>query len=527
MKVIWEPFYAARFQEGVAWAIAALCLLLAARPAQAISLLKRKALWSGVLVAVALVVWGNFFQSRNNGRWIHRWDYFHTALGATYFPELGYSHLYDCAYMLGLMDGVPRMDMVKRVRDLRTYKLIRPRELDRSSDCVERFSPERRAAFVRDLRVFGDLGLSRHWQDLLNDKGYNGTPVYTLFARAAFSAVALSYESMLGYALVDILLLAIMAAVVARTRGVWAAALVVALISIFFPARFVHMGGSFLRFDYVAYTVIGLCILERRPALSGMMLALGTAQRLFPALFAAGILFHYVWEAVAQRRLARQHVAFAAAFVGSLAALFALTLAFGDGLQAWSEWWEKLRLHGEQTAAFRVGFRHMFMLDGNLTGPAGFVSFHDKAVAFAERKPLYLLAGAALLLPVLPLVRRWDAASFAALTGMLAFFVLLIATRYYYAIIVVLLLIRPELLGRRGYHLMVCALFVVSASTYCVARFDRFDAFLYNTWTSGLLTALSVAATSTCLWQLGLGTWRARSRRAASVQTTTPTAGHP
>jgi len=358
---------------------------------------------------------------------------------------------------------------------------------------------------VSDLRAFAELGLDSRWHETFKDKGYNGTPFYTLLARSAFSGVRLEYPVMLGMALIDVGLIALGFAVVWRTRGAVTALLVLALLSVCYPARFVHMGGSFLRFDYVAALLIGLCaFVSSRPMIAGLLIGYATFVRAFPVLFAGAMLLSFAASWHERRRLPVEALRFCLG-LGLATLLFGgATFAFGHGASDWLAWWHEVQTHTQRSAAFRIGFKHMFMLDGNLTSDVGFVSYADKAAHFADRRVGYWLACAALALPIALRARRQDVTTFAALFGCVLFFLLLVATRYYYAVVVVLLLADPRVLGVRAYAVMAGLLLLASAATYAIAGFNSHAAFLNNTVATSWLTALTVVLatwSAVCAWR--------------------------
>lgn len=501
-------------QQVAAWVLGALCLGVAAFHGQAWA---RAAVWRRAAFAVLLVcalgaAWANFYMARANGVWIHRWDLFHTAIGAKYFEELGYDHLYDCAYVLGRDDPGLRFDRVRKIRDLRTLEFVRTKAVLKHNDCAERFSPARAREFVSDLRAFAELGLGSRWHETFKDKGYNGTPFYTLLARAAFSGVRLEYPVMLALALIDVGLIALAFVVVWRTRGAVIALVALALLSVCYPARFVHMGGSFLRFDYVAALVIALCAFaSARPMVAGLLIGYAAFVRAFPALFAGAMLLSFAATWYERRRLPVEALRFCQGLGLAVVLFGGATFVFGDGVSDWRAWWHEVLEHTRRSAAFRIGFKHMFMLDGNLTSDEGFVSYADKAAYFADRRVGYWLACAALGLPIAARVRRQDPVSFAALLGCTLFFLLLVATRYYYAVIVVVLLVDPRTIGLRAYAVMAGLLMLCSALTYAIAAYNSHAAFLNNTVVSSWLTVLTVllaAWSGWCEW---------RERRPASV----------
>ncbi len=147
---------------------------------------------------------------------VHVHDAFHYQLGARFFPELGYTHLYECALAADLEAG---LDPGPRIRDLATNELVPAvSRLDAARACRSRFSPERWDAFRSDTAWLRARVVPREWQQIREDHGFNGSPVWllggALLARAPGGAAALPW-----LVLVDPMLLAAMGIGVAWAFG--------------------------------------------------------------------------------------------------------------------------------------------------------------------------------------------------------------------------------------------------------------------------------------------------------------------
>lgn len=481
-----------RLQMGVA-ALAALGLWVwaGARPDQRWARWQHPGVQKTLTLLLALVALGcafaYFYGTRSEGSWLHRWDLYHTSISAKYFPELGHTGLYDCtAVALAERQGTGYvLIQIPRIRNLETNQHRYSSAVLEATTCPARFTPERWHAFVNDIDVFQQLGAN--WQGMLQDKGYNGTPVYTLIARTIFSTSDLGRPLLRAVAAIDIVLILAGFAVIAARFGLRRALLAAIFFFTFFPNRFTHMGGSFLRFDYVVAVLLGLSAMRsRRYGLAGGLFAYSTLIRVFPVLFAAGLGVKALWHLLSDRRISRRYLQFLTGFAGVAAFLMLLTYGLGQGGAPWQAWLENARGHTRDTAGFRIGFKHLFMLDGNLTGPDGFVPFPEKTVLFQQRQGWYVLACVVLLGMVVAAARKLDDASFVALFGCLAFFLLLASTRYYYSVFVVLTLLGFRWAADRGYAALVGLLFGISAALYAALLRNPFDPWLYNTLASAM-----------------------------------------
>jgi hypothetical protein len=434
------------------------------------------------LVVAALASSINYFYAeRNNGTWLHRWDTFHTVMGAKYFDELGYFDLYTCAVAID-QQGPRHFEGIEKIRDQRTRKIVPAHQLLAGNDCVHRFSPERLEQFRHDLEQFAKISNRGMWKDLVKDKGFNGTPFYVWVTQHLVSSVDVELESLRRLAYIDVIAMLLAFAAVGWAYGVRAAAIVAIYFCVDFPNRFEHMGGSILRFDYIAALLIGFAAIKRNHwGLAGGLLAWATMVRVFPAVFVVGLALK-VWIDWRQtKQLQPEHIRFAAVFGTGCAAMFVISLVGLDGGFAnYQTWAADMKVHTQTSAAFRVGFRHMFMLEGNLLGSEGFVDYGTKAKAFAKLELVYWVAVALLLAPVIRAARKLDTITFACLFGVFGFFLLTIATRYYYSVLCLLLLVDRDLLKNRYAIGLGVLLFAGSAINYAYWPTNEFAPFMYN-----------------------------------------------
>ena len=134
----------------------------------------------------------------NYGRWgprlvaehVDTYDLIHYYLNAKYFDELGYYDLYPAIVLADYEDDgfdYPRQGNKYMAQDPHGHFFADiPHALDRGREVKsEAFTPERWAAFSYDLAYLQDLpGMNdKLWRQMLQDHGYNGTPVWTVLAR--------------------------------------------------------------------------------------------------------------------------------------------------------------------------------------------------------------------------------------------------------------------------------------------------------------------------------------------------------
>jgi len=453
------------------------------RPSPALKTLGTAA---AILLAV-LVAYTYFYYSRTPGSWIHRWDIFHSSMNSRYFKELGYFELYECTLTLG-SSSISSLDGVERIRDLNTLDYVDAETVIQTSDCAARFSEQRRSEFIRDLEFWDELMPGR-WQALLQDKGYNGTPFYTFLYQRLIGRQPFEVSQITALALVDVFMLAIAFAGVLRAYGPRVALFSFLFFGVNFPNRFVHMGGAILRFDYIVLLILAICALKlKKPGLSGALIALSSMSRVFPFLFAVGFGIKAAVGWFKTRKISSDTVWFFAWFAATLLIAFLVSLSIG-GIEAWTQFLANSIEHNQNTAGFRIGFRHLFMVGGNLFGPEGFTYFEEKTQIFNSHLVSYFLAITLMVIALAWIGDRIDAVNFTILFGMLSFYLLFASTRYYYSILVLLFLFVTDKrfwTNRKNTWLWLF-LFLVSAATYIAWQFNNFEPFIYNTFISALL----------------------------------------
>jgi hypothetical protein len=430
----------------------------------------------GVLAAAA---WGNFLQFRPG--FVHGWDVFHYYIGAKYFQELAYTRLYHCALLVDAADGVPGIG-ARLVRDLETGQVVRGRAvLPRPTACAEAFSPARWAAFRHDVRWFRDRMEPGRWARMFRDHGYNPTPAWTALGSALAGTGPASWTQIGLLTALDPLLLAGMWAAVWWAFG-WRS-LCVALIywGTNDPARFAWTGGAFLRQDWLALSVLGLCLLRRGcPGLAGAALGWAAALRIFPVWILAGVVLRAATEVWAAGSLrpprAAARVALGAAV--ALALLAGLGARAGGGWQAWDRFVDNSVRHARSTATNRMGLVALAAYDPErgtrvlqappVDGASERAWAEARGDALARRWPWLALAIGGFVAMLAWAVRRqpdWAAAILGVglipVTGDL--------TSYYYAILLVYGLLGDR---REGIGAALCALSAAGGLVPAIAPGD-------------------------------------------------------
>lgn len=464
------------------------------------------------LVLATVFAWAWPYRS-GFGSWFHFADAFHYYVGGKYFSELGYERLYHCSVTADVEAGHFEALSGSVIRDLATNRLEPVTvTLADPGGCKDHFSPERWSAFARDVDFFRRGLPFEVWSALRRDHGYNAPPAWGILGRTLTNTGPASAAQLLALTAIDPLLLAATFAAVA-----WAFGWRVACIALVFwganqTARWEWVGGSILRFDWLAAAVGGICCLRRgRPQTAGLLLAVATCLRIFPALIAAGV------GAGALIRMLRARSArptpgerrFAVGFASGAAITVALSAWTAGGLGAWADFARNSRLHLATPSTNLVGLRSLVSFDPDQRAAVTFDPGLDDPFArwrrgrrdtFERRRALFALgvAGYAALL-AFALWRRGGQPEWLAATlgvGAIPFAAQL--SSYYLAILLVFAFLwarRPE---------VGAALMALAACSWW-SRCGEDDCDVMFVWHSAAI-----------LLFVGFATWRETTRAAPS-----------
>jgi hypothetical protein len=432
--------------------------------------------------------------------WLHEQDAFHYFVGAKYFDELGYTRLYRCTVVADSEAGLRHRLAGTRLRNLETNRIESAQGVLRDpSRCKRHFTPERWRTFRRDVAVFRSALAPRAWIELRGDHGYNAPPAWTLVGSALARTGPVTPARLGVLTALDPALLAVAFAALAWGFGWRASCIALIYWGTNQTSSWDWVGGSILRFDWLAASVVGLCCLRRdRPQAAGLLLAWAVAVRIFPAAIVVGVAL------AALLRMARQRTVvptgaqrrFAAAFIASLASIVALSsLAFGPA--SWIDFARNSRVHLGTDSVNRIGlrpllaYRHETRLAVTLDAgaPDAYAQWRRaREENFASRRPLLVAGGLAFAcLLALALTRQPDWAAGVLGIGMIP--VLSELGSYYYAILLLFacLATRREDLG--------VALALLSAVSWWPGRWDGAERDALAAWMSLSILVYVLCAT--------------------------------
>lgn len=328
-----------------------------------------KRLRDGLLLALGLfagLCWWNLF-AFHFPNYIHNWDAYHYYMGAKYSRELGYTRLYMCTAVADAEDGLLARAEQRTIRDLESNTIGGTQAiLSDPARCTAYFSEARWATFTRDVAWFRSRMPFSFWEQSQRDHGYNGTPVWGILGGTLAQLAPASTTQLVLLTLIDPLLLLVMWGCVGWAFG-WRVMCVALLYwGTNYPARFYWNGGAYLRQDWLAISIIGICMLRRqRMAAGGFALAAAALLRVFPALIIVGVALKALTTMWRRRTLAPSpaHRRFALGCVAALVLLVpASVLVTGSG-SAWSGFIDNSRKHADTPLTNHMGLKSVVAYD--------------------------------------------------------------------------------------------------------------------------------------------------------------------
>lgn len=404
----------------------------------------------GLLAALS---WWNLFQYSNKSydhTYENYWDVYHYYIGSKYYPELEYTHLYECTLAADHEDGFAGL-RGRRIRNLTTN-----REEDARFDlaeCHNRFGSERWQSFKKDLRFFRTKLSPKIWATLLMDHGYNPTPAWGILGRALSSTGAASDGQISTLMVIDVALLIAMWFVVWRTFGWRVACVALIFWGTAFPMRSWWTAGAFLRNDWLFMSVAGICLLRRdRGFLAGLALAYAALLRVFPVLLIAGVLVKLIADVARNGGVLRPGTRrrFLAGLVTAVAVLIPVSMVATGHITSWFAFDRNSRNHLESPVSNFMGVKtivRQLNKPGASTEEQAPASSEPRTIGTVARIGSLVFLFAALLLLGKAALREPDWV--AAILGAAVIPFAIELTGYYYALFLVFafLIVRRQSVG--------------------------------------------------------------------------------
>jgi hypothetical protein len=284
-----------------------------------------------LLVLLAFLAMGNYLSwgQWRYGAFVNAYEFYHYYIGSKYSPEVGYFHMYDATVAADAETG--KRFAKSTIRDLTTGKKVETAKVLAEKERYRAmFSEERWQEFLMDIRWFKTKLVPTRFGDMIGDKGYNATPVWTMlvggilsenistsdkppaiveYPMRAYRAVLTwvlgkdpypgEPNGMLFLALLDLVLIAVAAGCVVWAFGMRAALLMLIVLGTSYVMKYSHMKGAYLRTDFTMSLIVGVCCLKKEHyALAGSFIAYSFLSRVFPAVFFFGMGAKLAWHAI-------------------------------------------------------------------------------------------------------------------------------------------------------------------------------------------------------------------------------------
>jgi hypothetical protein len=348
-----------------------------------------------------------FLSFFNFGFWhfpgfVHGWDTFHYYIGSKYFKEMHYERLYECVATADSEEpGLRRRVELRKITNLRTNVVEKTDDiLAHPERCKQHFTDARWESFKNDLRYFRTLEGPRRWDDAQCDHGFNGTPVWAILGSALANLAPASRLDVLVLDAIDVAMLIAMALLMWWAFGWRTVSVALLVLATNFPSRWDWIGGSFLRFDWLFWMGVGVCLMKKeRPFWAGAALAYAALLRIFPGfLFVAPLIalgYHYVKTRQWDRRLLRLIMGAAVA----VAVLVPVSFVTSGGPSIYPQFLRNTAKHSETPLTNLIGLRTVVAFRpaetaGRLNTPSMVDQWsrwkQARLKAFHEALPLYV-----------------------------------------------------------------------------------------------------------------------------------------
>lgn len=420
----------------------------------------------GLAVVFSFGVFHNLGTFRG-GSFVHYGEMFHYYIGSKYFKELSYYELYNAVIVADTEQG-NELAPLPFFTDLNTYKNLRREVAVRDAARVKGlFSEQRWNAFKDDVAFFKSKINKPGSPDmifLLMDHGYNASPVSTLLLGTLTNWVPLTHA--LWLALIDVALVLLMIALVFRSFGFELGALFATYFFVSILSGQEFLSGSLLRYDWLLYIVVAVCLLDRgRYAWAAFFLTLSAMLRIFPAVLFYGIAVTMVQKLRATRRIDKQSVRFTVTAAATALLLFVLpSVSLGSVTQPWQDFYGKIRLHESGVYVNHLGFAGVALFEPShlslerfakaFRSPDPDIVHHwqeVKAYELRNKRPLMVFATLVVLACITTLMwRRQEGESQSVLWPLFLIYTTSYISAYYYTFLCLFILLffrRPNSLS--------------------------------------------------------------------------------
>lgn len=420
----------------------------------------------GVTLVFSFCVFHNMGTFRG-GSFVHFGEMFHYYVGPKYFQELGYYDLYNAVIVADTEQG-NELAALPFYTDLKTYKNIKRDVALRDAERIKGlFSEQRWDAFKADIAFFKskiDKPNSPDMVFLLMDHGYNASPVSTFLLGTLANLVPLTH--VIWLALIDVGLVLLMIALVFRSFGFEVGALFAAYFFSSILSGQEFLSGSLLRYDWLLYIVVAVCLLDRgRYARAAFFLTLAAMLRIFPAVLFFGIGVSMFQKLRATRKIDKQTARFTVTAAATALLLFLLpSVSLGSVTRPWKDFYAKISLHESGVYVNHLGFAGIALFEPSHLSLEKFATAYQsrdqdivrhwqdvKEYELRNKKPLMIFAVLAVLACVTAVIwKRRESESYSVLWSLFLIYPASYISAYYYTFLCLFILLffrRPNSLS--------------------------------------------------------------------------------
>lgn len=378
-------------------------------------------------LAALVGTWNFFGREVARERLFNEYDFLHYYLPAKYAQQVGYYNLYVALAGAQRELGLP---LPAKVRDLRSNETVSSTALlsKRFTQMRAKFSDERWESWKRDVGWFRERMSGRSWAKALVDRGYNGTPVWTMiWGWLARQVPTSNGHGMLALAFIDVGLWAAAFAAVAWAFGLRATFIVMAMFGLQFVTNWPPLKFAYARTEWMAELLAAMAFMKKgRHATAGVLVGLSTVSRIFPVFWAVGAVV-MATRALRRRQLDREATRFLVA-MGLVCVSLTLGSVAATSTHYWRDFLSKISELAGVITSWRVGFEFLYTgaWDGQVWGGERLTKFHHVHPLIIAIPRLCAVVGAVLLAPRLR--ERWEQL---VLGFMLAFFLQNLLYYYY------------------------------------------------------------------------------------------------
>ncbi len=445
------------------------------------------------------------------------YDILHYYLNAKYSDELGYDMLYPAVIVADSLTVNRFQGRITKYRHAADHSYRnREQAIAMAPEIKGLFNGRRWKEFVSDYHFLQGRIRDGTWKTILQDRGYNATPVWNMVGRTLSNLVPV--EDLKILCLLDALLMIAMLVAVYWAFGAEALAFCLLFIGVSYSFRWPVVGWSVLRLDWMVALVSGAAFMKKeRYKTAGILFGYATCMRIFPAVFMFGLVAKGIHGIVKNReipvsriwaRVPRHYWVTAASMVLTMTVLVGAAIA-RDGTKPFLDNFEDLRVHmlPENLSSQRCGLGTALVFDNTTGTSKGYIP-KAKKMEVGEKSTLkYIIAFVLLILLGIGAGRLEDHE--AVLYGFIPFFLLSIASYYYYVMRMTAVAMHAERIDRPRNVLGLALLFSIEILVWSSELTMRSRYFAVG-WMGWSLTFYSVLMIGILVWNW----WQARKAEA-------------